>query len=136
MGNIVIGSDTADTFRQSIKNAGIGDGCYCFEINPSVHLFPATTVNCDLYIDGNKASTAPIELTVTEKALESARFAAEFSNELSTFGDAISHELQRLNNEISSQNGNAVNVAIENIASLSVRVEVIENILTKHFSKK
>jgi hypothetical protein len=136
VGNIVIGSDTADTFRQSIKNAGIGDGCYCFEINPTVHLFPATTVNCDLYIDGNKASITPIELTVTEKAFESARFAAEFSDELSTFGDAISQELQRLNNEISSQNGNAINVAIENIASLSVRVEVIENILTKHFSKK
>jgi len=136
VGNVVIGSDTADTFRQSIKSAGIGDGCYCFEINPAVHLFPSTSVNCDLYIDGTKANTAAIELTVTEKTLESAKFADEFSAELSTFGDSVSQELQRLTDEISSQNGNAVNVAIENIASLSVRVEVIENILTKHFASK
>lgn len=136
VGNVVIGSDTADTFRQSIKNAGIGDGSYCFEINPLVHLFPATKISCDLYIDGKKSALPPIALSVTEQELEAAKFADEFSDELSTFGDSVTQELQRLTNEIEANNDNAINVALENIASLSVRVEVIEQILTKHFAKK
>lgn len=136
VGSVVLGNDTADTFRESIKSAGIGDGRYCFDIKPVIHLFPSTTVSCDLYVDGNKVDTKPIVLTVTDKALEAAKFAEEFAGELSTFGDSVSQELERLTDEIRSQNDNAVNVAIENIASLSVRVEVIENILTKHFSGK
>ncbi len=136
VGHTIIGSDTADTFRQSIKSAGIGDGCYCFEVNPKVHLFPASSVHCDLYIDGKKLNATPIELTVTKQALEAAKFAEEFSSELKTFGGSLTQELQRLSDEIAMKDGNAVTVAIENIASLSVRIEVIEQILTKHFANK
>ena len=136
VGNVVIGDDTANTFRQSIKSAGIGDGRYCFEINPAIHLFPCASVNCDLYIDGKKVNTKPMALTVTEQALETAKFSEQFSGELATFGSSVTQEIQRLTDEISTQNGNAVNVAIENIASLTVRVEVIEKILTRHFASQ
>jgi len=136
VGDIVIGSGTADIFRKDIKDAGIGDGCYCFEITPIHHLFPSASIRCDLYIDEKKVSTVPIELSLTEQAFESAKFSEKFSVELSTFGGSVTQELQRLTDEVNSQNDNAVNVAIGNIALLSVRVEVIERILTKHFSTK
>ena len=136
VGNIVIGSGTADTFRESIKNAGIGDGFYCFEIKPVVHLFPSTNISCDLFLDGEKSNVSSIKLNVTEQELDEAKYAYEFSDEISNFGSSVSQELTRLTNEIEANNGNAINVAIENIASLSVRVEVIEKILTKHFTKK
>jgi hypothetical protein len=134
--DILLGSDTADTFRQSIIDEGIGDGCYCFDITPSVHLFPSTAINCDLYIDGTKVSTKPIELNADEKTIEQAKFKHEFAGEISGFGDSVNQELARLSSQMNEHNGNSMQVAIENIASLSVRVEVIEQILTKHFAEK
>ena len=136
LGDVVLGSDTADTFRQSIKTAGIGDGSYCFEITPAIHLFPSTSVSCDLYLDGKKSHVAPIVLTVTEQELEAAKFTYEFSNEITTLGTSVTQELQRLTDDVTSQNGNALNVALENIATLNTRVEIIEQILTKHFANK
>jgi len=134
--DILLGSDTADTFGQSIIDEGIGDGCYCFEITPRVYLFPSTVIKCDLYIDGTKVSTKPIELSVDEKTLEQAKFKHEFAGEISGFGDSVSQELARLSSQMNEHNGNSMQVAIENIASLSVRVEVIEQILTKYFAEK
>jgi hypothetical protein len=136
VGNVLLGSDTADKFRQSIKNANIGDGCYCFEIIPKVHLFPTATINCDLYIDGNKVSINPIQLSVDDKTLENAKFKHEFASEISGFSEALNDELARLSSQIDERGSNTMQVAIENIASLSVRIEVIENILSKHFTHK
>ena len=136
VGDIVLGSDTADKFRQSIKKAGIGDGCYCFEIIPQVHLFPSEVIVCDLYVDGNKVSTKPIELRVDKKSLENEKFKHEFADEISGLNDSLSQQLARISSEIDKQSGNSMQVAIENIALLSARVEVIEKILTKHFSLK
>jgi len=136
VGDVLLGSDTADKFRQSIKNANIGDGCYCFEIIPKVHLFPSVTINCDLYIDNNKVSTKPIQLSVDKKTLENAKFKNEFAGEISGFSESVNKELARLSSQINEQGSNTMQVAIENIASLSVRIEVIENILTKHFAGK
>jgi hypothetical protein len=136
VGNVLLGSDTADKFRQSIKNANIGDGCYCFEINPKVHLFPSTAFSCELYVDGIKVSTKPIQLSVDEKTLENAKFKHEFAGEISGFSDSAHKEIARLSSQINEQGSNTMQVAIENIACLSVRIEVIENILTKHFTGK
>jgi hypothetical protein len=136
VGDVILGSDTADKFRQSIKNANIGDGCYCFEIIPVVHLFPTASINCDLYIDGTKVSTKPIQLNVDEKELENAKFKHEFAGEISGFGDSVTNELARLSSQVNEQGSNSMQVAFENIATLSVRIEVIENILTKHFAGK
>lgn len=136
VGKTVIGRDTADTYRESIQKAGIGDGCYCFEIIPSVHLFPSPNISCDLYLDGKKSTAASIQLSVTDKALELAKFSDNFSNELENFNDSVNQELKRLTHEIETNNDNAVNVAITEIASLSVRMNVIEQILTKYISHK
>lgn len=134
--DVLLGSDTADKFRQSIKNANIGDGCYCFEIIPKVHLFASTTIQCDLYIDGSRVSVKPIQLSVDDKTLENAKFKHEFANEISEFSHSVNEELTRLAAQVKDYDGNNIQVAIENIASLAARMEIIENILTKYFAGK
>lgn len=133
--NVILFTTQADVAREDLKAAEIGSGQYGFSIDPT-KIQPEQDVNTiDVFIDGLKANVKPLPLTLfATKHNESKQVIV--SDELSAFSVSVSQELQRLTDEISSQNGNAVNVAIENIASLSVRVEVIEQILTKHFTSK
>ena len=136
VGDILLGSDTADQFRQSIKDEDIGDGCYCFEITPKIHLFPSADIRCDLYIDGTKISTKPINFSVDEKTLEHEKFKHEFASEITDFGASVREELARLSLEVNEKDSNTMHVVMENIALLSVRIGVIEQVLTKHFADK
>ncbi|WNC71296.1 hypothetical protein RGQ13_14345 [Thalassotalea psychrophila] len=140
IGDVVLGAGKASSFRQSIKNAGIGDGCYCFEINPVVHLFTNENVTCDLYIDGHKVKTKAINLSVPTAEFEQAKYLHKYENELDTFSTAVKLEMERLKADVESNidgvSNNATSVSLENIATLSVRVNQLEQILLKHFSIK
>ena len=133
--NVILFTTKANVPREDLKAAAIGSGQYGFSIDPA-KINPEQDLNSiDIFIDGLKANAKPLPLTLSATKQNEPKQVI-VSDELSAFGNSVSQELQRLTDEISSQDGNAVNVAIENIASLTVRVEVIEQILTKHFASK
>lgn len=139
--DIIIGCAEASEFREDLKKAGIGDGSHCFRITPLLHLFPSEELECYLYVDGQKIDTKPIKLVTTQEEIEKAVYTNNFSSEIAEFGDNYAKEIARLNDQISSlaqsglEGSPAISVALENIATLSVRVATIEQILNKYLSK-
>ena len=143
---IIVGECKADIYRDDLKKAGIGDALHGFQVKPLIHLLTPGDVQCKLNIDGKESNSKPITIHVSEEAFDQAVYLDEFSDEINDFSKSVTQELKFLKDKVSKLNkssgqseenvNGAINVAIEGIAELSVRIETIENILTKHFSGK
>jgi hypothetical protein len=140
--DLVLGVGTADAFRDDLAKAGFGDGKFAFDIELDISKLPSHKVICDVYVAGEKVDIDPIIFQVDADKIEKAKFKANFASELTEFEQSLSKELQRLLEQVDTEttkgetsNINVVaNVALHNIAELSVRINTIEQILTKHFS--
>ena len=140
--NVILYTSSANLMREDLKGAAIGSGQYGFSINTEQLKTTQDIDSIDIFVDELKINAKPLPLVLkanikTEVSNpETTKLAKEFPNEIAFFDGAMTKELQRLTTEIEHADDNAMSVAIENIASLTVRVEIIEDILTKHFAKK
>ena len=142
--NVVIASGFADEFRPDLLDAGIGDGAYAFFLTPRLEKFPSTDCECVLFVDGIQSNIPPFVLHAERDAIDEAVYKDEFSAQILDFTSHVENKMTALKDEIiainteQGQDNLAINgqlqVAMNNIAELSVRVKVIEQVLTKHFS--
>ncbi len=146
-GDTVLWSTLAHNYREDLDNSDIGNGKCGFEVYPRLAGGTEGLKNIDIYVDNIKINPQPLTF-VSEENKRSASISPAandaLSEEAAAFSSACSDELQRLHDEVSalsSQNNNensvsdGLSVALNNIAQLSVRMETIEKVLEKHFSK-
>jgi hypothetical protein len=144
-GQTVIACGLANEYRQDLLNAGFGDGAYGYTLIPNVDVFPQSECECKLFVDGLEANTKSFVLVTDTSTIEQAKYQQEFSAEILDYTQNVTDKLGVLKEEIVSANKNmneddfAVNgqlqVAINSIADLSVRINVIEQVLLKKLSK-
>jgi hypothetical protein len=134
--NVILYSIKANLPRKDLQAAAIGSGQYGFVILPSALKLEDDIDSIDIFIDGLKANVNSLPLVLSANIESNAKPKHEFAGEISGFSDSVHKEIARLSSQINEQGNNTMQVAIENIACLSVRIEVIENILTKHFAGK
>jgi hypothetical protein len=139
----VLAHGVADVFREDLQQASIGDGHYGFSLSLNKANFPAEVVSCNVYLDGLLSPLEPVELHASIQEIEKAKFLAKFANELGDFQQLVAAEATRIaaqiesatpENEQTSMN-TVVNVAVNNIAELCARMNVLEKVLTAHFVK-
>jgi hypothetical protein len=143
-GDTVIACGLANEYRQDLTDAGIGDGTYAYTLTPSLSMFPENECECKLFVDGVDANNEPFILVTDTESRENAKYQEEFSSEISDFTQSITDKLGSLKEDIVSSNksmneddfavNGQLNVAMNSIAELSVRISVIEQVLLKRLS--
>jgi hypothetical protein len=143
-GNTVVACGLANEYRQDLTDAGIGDGTYAFTLTPDLSQFPQNECECKLFVDGVDAGKESFVLITDTEARENAKYQAEFSSEILDFTQSITDKLGSLKEDIVASNksineddfavNGQLNVALNSIAELSVRISVIEQVLLKRFS--
>ncbi|MDO6617626.1 hypothetical protein [Shewanella sp. 6_MG-2023] len=139
VGDAVLGRVIADNMRQDLADANIGDGQYGFQMSLDLAMFPAATVNADVYVDGKLSQLPAVELSVAQEAVDRAKFLTEFADQIGSFEQLVEKESQRLAEQINSNTAEdqqvslntVTNVAIQNIAELSARLHVLEHVVSK-----
>ena len=145
-GDVVIAAGIADNYRQDLLDADIGDGYYGFSITPLLARFPAAECECHLFIDGELSAVDAFVLQADQESIDEAVYKEAFSSEIADFAQAVDAKMDELSAEVIAisqreskgdfSDGGTLTLAMHNIAELSVRVKMIENILVKHFSDK
>jgi len=133
----VLASGLADTYREDLINAGIGDGQYGFKLDFNLTQFESEQVAAELFIDGVPIGGDAFIFTVDLSDIEKAKFNTQFSEQFAAFEKMTAEELNRINEQITtlSQNSSdqsmnvAMNVVVQNIAEISARMSVIEKVL-------
>jgi len=143
-GDTVVACGLANEYRQDLTDAGIGDGTYAFTLTPNLSLFPHNECECKLFVDGVDADNESFTLVTDTESRENAKYQEEFSSEILDFTQSITDKLGSLKEDIVSSNksmneddfavNGQLNVAINSIAELSVRISVIEQVLLKRLS--
>jgi hypothetical protein len=143
-GDTVIAGGLANEYRQDLTDAGIGDGTYAYTLRPSLSMFPQNECECKLFVDGVDADNESFILVTDTESRENAKYQEEFSSEISDFTQSITGKLGSLKEDIVSSNksmneddfavNGQLNVAMNSIAELSVRISVIEQVLLKRLS--
>lgn len=160
--DLLLWTTSANIYRQDLRDKDIGNGIHGFLINPLISTVESNDVKeiteIDIFLDGLKANVKPLPLNLmtssssqnhrvssdnktkpSKDEKEQAKFKKKFSNEITAFKNDFATELKRLETEVEQQSqeaGGAMNVAMENIAALSIRVGIIEQVLIKYFSSK
>lgn len=145
-GDVVLASGLADNFREDLLNADIGDGAYGFSLTPRLAAFVSTECECQLYVDGELSSVDSFTIEVDQEDIDRAVYEATFADEMTDFTESLEAKIAELKSSVVSVNRDAsrpdfavdgqLTVAIDEIAELSVRVKVIENVLMNHFLGK
>ena len=143
-GDTVVACGLANEHRQDLTDAGIGDGTYAYTLTPNLSLFPHNECECRLFVDGADANNESFILVTDTQSRENAKYQEEFSSEILDFTQSITDKLGSLKEDIVASNksmneddfavNGQLNVAINSIAELSVRISVIEQVLLKRLS--
>lgn len=144
--DVVLATGLAEEYREDLLNAGFGDGYLGFSLIPNLHLFTSAHCECSLYIDGNVANIPPFILEVSQELIDTAIYQHDFLPEIENFTSDVDVQLEQLKQSIVVINQEAseddyalsgqLQVAMTQIAELSVRVKIIEQVLLKNFSSK
>ncbi|GGP50278.1 hypothetical protein [Shewanella saliphila] len=138
--DVVISAGLAADFREDLQQAEIGDGQYGFKLGLNLAAFPSDVVSCQVYVDGLLTPIAPFEIKVAANDIEKAKFLAQFADQLDDFQSILAKETQRINQQIEDATpaneettlNTVAQVAINNIAEISARLNVIETVMVKH----
>lgn len=140
-GEAILAFGIAETFRQDLLNAEIGDGYYAFTLTPRLEKFPTNPCECTLYIDGVAFQSEPIILEAPLDEIEAAKYKYEFTESILSFTQEAEAKLQDMTNAVVNENKKHANedfhhtgvtqVMMNNIAELSTRIKVIEQVLIK-----
>lgn len=141
-GSTIIAKTVANGFRQDLADAGIGDGHCTFTLVPNIEHFPAAKIESFIYVDGAKLDK-PFIFEVTEAAFEEARFRAKYADQIQDYKVALDKRLSQLKSAVIDVNRSSgkddldvsgqLQIAISTMAELSVRMEVLEKAMLKHF---
>jgi hypothetical protein len=141
LGELILGNCVADTFRDDLAKAGIGDGKHAFTIDYDVALLPDGVAGLKVMVDG-------IVLVDPEKSfsLSSADVQkAKDNKQQAIFVAGVKQEISAITQQISQHNMNeglpadsvagVCSVFVERIAELSFRLAVIEKALVEKLAK-
>lgn len=139
-GETVIATGIAEQFREDLLAANIGDGAYCFALTPNLALFTSTECECSLYVDGVLTGVEPFVLQADQASIDEAVYRHAFATELTDFTQSVDAKIKALTNDLALAGQGEVNpqmgITTKQIAQLSVRVQLIENMLAKYFLSK
>jgi hypothetical protein len=142
LGKLILGSCVADTFRDDLAKAGIGDGKHAFTINYDVALLPddggaglKVMVDGMVFVDSKTSfslSSADIKKAKDDK--QQAIFVAGVKQEISDITQQISQH--NINEGLPADSVAGVcSVFVERMAELSFRLTVIEKSLVEKLTK-
>ncbi|WOD06193.1 hypothetical protein [Marinomonas sp. GJ51-6] len=146
-GESVIASGLAESYRQDLFDADIGDGHYGFVITPNLANFPMSECECQLFVDGEVVGHIEVfVLSADQEAISEAVYRATFAEEIADFAQNVAGVKEELKqnsiaaNRLEMQDDYAINgqlqVAMDSIAELSARIKIIEQVLVKHLAEK
>lgn len=140
--DLFLGEGRAEQLRQDLLDANIGDGHYAFDISLNLQGLKAGVNLCQVYLDGHLANLPPLEITVSEQSLKQAALFNLIGNEIGSFNQLMSRATEQLHQQIEAHSQGqpttlniVANVAINNIAQLSARMQVIEASIAKLIEK-
>lgn len=145
-GDVVVATGFADNFREDLLDASIGDGAYGFSLTPRLATFTSTECECELYVDDELSAVGAFVLQADQESIDEATYKEVFASEITDFAQAVDAKMDKLSAEVIAisqreskgdfSDGGLLTVAMNNIAELSARVKIIENILVKRFLDK
>jgi hypothetical protein len=145
-GDVCIASGLADTFREDLLQAKIGDGAYAFDLKPNLAAMPSAECECQVFVDGELSLVEPFILSANQDKIDEAVYQSQFEDEIQDFNAAVEANLDEIKQKLLIANREAnqddfaitgqMQIALTSIAELSARVKVIEQVLVKHLSVK
>lgn len=142
-GDILLGEGRAERPRQDLIDANIGDGHYAFNIPLNLQGLKAGTNPCQVYLDGRLAPLAPLEIQVSAQHLYQTLLMNTVSHELGQFEQLLATSTAQLHQQIKDHSQGqpaslniVANVAINNIAELTARIQVLETAVAKLIEQK
>lgn len=135
--DLVIASGNAEGFREDIMQAGIGDGCYAFDLAFDLASFPASRVEAQVAIDGVLVPDSMLDIQVQEHAILQAKFLQTYAPQVSDLSGRIDNELARLESSIDTVSNTeptlveVVQLTLQNVAELQARTQIMEEVLLK-----
>jgi hypothetical protein len=142
-GDIILGEGRAEHSRQDLIEANIGDGHYAFDIPLNLRGLKVGANPCQVYLDGHLAPLAPLEIQVSAQNLNHTVLMNMISDELGQFEQLLANSTQQLHQQINENSQGqpaslniVANVAINNIAQLLARMQVIETAMAKLIENK
>jgi len=138
LGELTLGTATADTFRDDLAKAGIGDGKHAFTIDYDVALLPDGGAGLKVMVDGIVFVDSEKTFTLSSADIQKAKE----TKQQAIFVAGVKREITDITQQISQHNMNeglptdsmagVCSVFVERMAELSFRLAVIEkNLVAK-----
>ncbi|PKG95628.1 hypothetical protein [Paraglaciecola sp. MB-3u-78] len=135
LGDFTLGACVADTFRDDLAKAGIGDGKFAFKIDYDVAFLPDDGAGLKVIVDGivlvNSEKSFILSATDVQKAKD--------NKQQALFVEGVKQEISEITQQISQHNMNeglpadsvagVCSVFVERMAEMSFRLSVIEKAL-------
>ena len=141
LGEFVLGADVADTFRDDLAKAGIGDGKHGFTIDYDVALLPDGGARLKVMVDGMVFVDSKTSFSLSSADIQKAKD----DKQQAIFVAGVKREITDITQQISQHNMNeglptdsmagVCSVSVERMAELSFRLAVIEKILVEKLAK-
>jgi hypothetical protein len=135
LGDLTLGTCVADTFREDLAKAGIGDGKLSFEIDYDVAFLPDGGAGLKLIVDGVLLVDSEKSFILSGDDVQKAKD----NKQQAIFVVGVKQEISDITQQISQHNMNeglpadsvagVCSVFVERIAELSFRMSVIEKAL-------
>jgi hypothetical protein len=141
LGEFILGSCVADTFRNDLAKASIGDGKHAFTINYDVALLPDGGAGLKVMVDGMVFVDSKTSFSLSSADVQKAKD----DKQQAIFVAGVKQEISDITQQISQHNMNeglpadsvagVCSVFVERIAELSFRLTVIEKSLVEKLAK-
>ncbi|MFQ3176206.1 MAG: hypothetical protein ACI93H_001203 [Psychromonas sp.] len=141
LGELILGTCVADTFRDDLAKAGIGDGKHAFTIDYDVDLLPVGVAGLKVMVDGMILVDPEKSFSLSSADVQKAKD----NKQQAIFVAGVKQEISAITQQISQHNMNeglpadsvagVCSVFVERIAELSFRLAVIEKALVEKLAK-
>jgi hypothetical protein len=141
LGEFILGTCVADTFRNDLAKASIGDGKHAFTINYDVALLPDGGAGLKVMVDGMVFVDSKTSFSLSSADVQKAKD----DKQQAIFVAGVKQEISDITQQISQHNMNeglpadsvagVCSVFVERIAELSFRLTVIEKSLVEKLAK-
>jgi len=141
LGEFILGTCVADTFRNDLAKAGIGDGKHAFTINYDVALLPDGGARLKVMVDGMVFVDSKTSFSLSSADIQKAKD----DKQQAIFVAGVKREITDITQQISQHNMNeglpadsmagVCSVFVERMAELSFRLAVIEKTLVAKLAR-
>jgi hypothetical protein len=141
LGELILGTCVADTFRGDLAKAGIGDGKHAFTIDYDVDLLPVGVAGLKVMVDGMILVDPEKSFSLSSADVQKAKD----NKQQAIFVAGVKQEISAITQQISQHNMNeglpadsvagVCSVFVERMGELSFRLAVIEKALVEKLAK-